>query len=361
MKAAKRTAKNTHARTISRTCLAGMSAAVLVSGLSVAQAEEEPFYKGKTITLVVGASAGGGVDLFARLVARHLGKFVPGNPAFVVQNMPGAGSLVAAKHLYTIAPKDGTHMASVLPGAFFDPLFNPKPGDSREKYDPTKFNFIGNGNAESLVCVSREDSPIKTSADMYDKEFVVGTPGGGSLVHVYTTVLKNLLHAKLKIVTGYPGTKEIVLAVRTGELQGVCGFAYSSAKLEFPGSLQGKNGYRIIAQVGSKANPELAKAGVPLTMDAAKDKATRDALEIFYSQGIYVRAFMLPPGVPKDRVEILRKAFIQAIESKALQEEAAKLQTDADPNTGEEMEAMVQKVYAAPPAVIETIKKAMVQ
>lgn len=349
---------------IAKGCMtAARSAAFAIAMLgATAQAQTAAdFYKGKTMTIVVGASTGGGVDLFARLVARHLGKHVPGNPTVIVQNMPGAGSLVAAKHLYTIAPKDGTQLASVLPGAFFDPLFNPQPGDSRDKYDPTKFNFIGNGNAESLVCLARTDSPIQKNEDMYEKEFIVGTPGGGSLVHVYTTVLKNLLGAKLKIVTGYPGTKEIVLAVQNGEVQGVCGFAYSSAKLQFPDALEGKNQYRIISQVGSVGHPELDKAHIPLTIDSAKDSATRDALEIFYSQGLYVRAFMMPPGVPKDRVETVRKAFMETIRSPELQDEAAKMMTEAEPNSGEDMEAMVKKVYAASPEVIERIKKAMAQ
>ena len=338
------------------------AAALLGAGVQTAAAQPAAdFYKGKTMTIVVGASVGGGVDLFARLVSRHLGKFVPGTPTVIVQNMPGAGSLVAAKHLYTIAPKDGTQIASVLPGAFFDPLFNPQPGDSKDKYDPTKFNFIGNGNAESLVCLSRTDSPIQKSADMYDKEFIVGTPGGGSLVHVYTTVLKTLLNAKLKIVTGYPGTKEIVMAVQNSEVQGVCGFAYSSAKLQFPDALEGKGQFRIIAQVGSTGYPELDSAKIPLTIDAAKDKDTRDALEIFYSQGLYVRAFMMPPGVPKDRVDLIRTSFIEAVKSPALQEEAAKMMTDAEPNTGEDMEAMVKQVYAASPAIIDRIKKAKAQ
>jgi tripartite-type tricarboxylate transporter receptor subunit TctC len=341
-------------------CVAGVMMVAAFGAPAQAQ-NASGFYKGRTMTIVVGASTGGGVDLFARLVARYLGKHIPGTPTVIVQNMPGAGSLVAAKHLYTIAPKDGTQMASVLPGAFFDPLFNPQPGDSPEKYDPTKFNFIGNGNAESLVCLARTDSPIQRNEDMYEKEFIVGTPGGGSLVHVYTTVLKNLLGAKLKIVTGYPGTKEIVLAVQNGEVQGVCGFAYSSAKLQFPDALEGKGEFRIIAQVGSTGSPELDKAGIPLTIDSAKDKATRDALEIFYSQGLYVRAFMMPPGVPKERVDLVRKSFMETIRSPELQEEAAKMMTDADPNSGEDMEAMVKKVYAAPPEIIDRIKKAMAQ
>jgi tripartite-type tricarboxylate transporter receptor subunit TctC len=343
----------------SKHALLGLVGCVALAANPVHAQPAEEFYKGKTLTIVVGASAGGGVDLFARLVSRHLGKFIPGNPTIVVQNMPGAGSLTASRHLYTLAPKDGLHMASVLPGAFFDPLFNPQPGDSKDKYDPTKFNFIGNGNAESLVCLARTDSPIQKSADMYEKEFIVGTPGGGSLVHVYTTVLKTLLNAKLKIVTGYPGTKEIVLAVQNKEVQGVCGFAWSSAKLHFPDALEGKGQFRIIAQVGSTGYPELDAAKVPLTINSAKDAATREALEIFYSQGLYVRAFMMPPGVPQDRVQLVRKAFMEAIRSPALQDEAAKMMTDAEPNSGEDMEAMVKKVYAASPEVIERIRKAM--
>jgi tripartite-type tricarboxylate transporter receptor subunit TctC len=342
------------------TCLASALLASAFSTHALAQPATE-FYKGKTVTIAVGASAGGGVDLFARLVGRHLGRFVPGNPTIVVQNMPGAGSLVAGRHLYTIAPKDGTHMASLLPGAVFDPLFSPQPGDSKDKYDPTRFNFIGNGNAESLVCLSRTDSPIQKNQDMYEKEFIVGTPGGGSLVHVYTTVMKTLLNARLKIVTGYPGTKEIVMAVQSGEVQGVCGFSYSSAKLQFPDALEGKGQFRIIAQVGSVGYPELDKAKIPLTIDSAKDAETREALEIFYSQGLYVRAFMMPPGVPKDRVELMRTSFIDAVRSPSFQEEAAKMMTDADPNTGEDMERMVQRVYSAPAAVIERIRKAMAQ
>ena len=151
------------------------------------------------------------------------------------------------------------------------------------------------------------------------------------------------------------------MAVQNSEVQGVCGFAYSSAKLQFPDALEGKGQFRIIAQVGSTGYPELDSAKIPLTIDAAKDKDTRDALEIFYSQGLYVRAFMMPPGVPKDRVDLIRTSFIEAVKSPALQEEAAKMMTDAEPNTGEDMEAMVKQVYAASPAIIDRIKKAMAQ
>jgi tripartite-type tricarboxylate transporter receptor subunit TctC len=317
------------------------------------------FYRGKTMTVMVGASAGGGVDLFGRMIARHIGKYIPGNPTVIVSNVPGAGSLVAAKNVYTVAPKDGLTMATVLPGAFFDPLFNPQPGDIRDAYDPTKFNFIANGNAEALVCIARTDSPIKRYEDVFDKEFVIGTPGPGSTVHVYSTVGKNLLGAKYKIVTGYPGTKQIMLGVQSGELQGVCGFSYSSAKLEFPGALEGKNGYKIIAQDGSVGTPELDAAHIPLTMSYAKDPEKRRALDVFYLQGMFSRAFMMAPGVPPARVEAVRKAFIDATKDKELLAEASQLQTEANASTGRELDDMVRRIYASPPDVIEMIRRAM--
>jgi len=336
------------------TCLSATAGAVAQDAVSA-------FYKGKTITLVVGASAGGGVDLFGRLVARHMPAVIPGSPNMIVQNMPGAGSVVAARHLYTVAPKDGTHMATVLPGAFFQPIFASRPQSPKQAYDPRRFSFIGNGNAEALTCLGRDDAPVKSFPDMFKNEFVVGTPGGGSVVHMYTMSLRNILGARLKIVTGYPGTKEIMHAVQTGELQGVCGLAYASVALQFPGAIHGKDGFKILAQVGSTGHPDLDKAGIPLTITAAKDPRVRQALEIFYSQGMFVRAFIMPPEVPGDRVAAVRTAFIKAIRSPAFQAEAAKLKTEASPQTGEEIEAVVRKVYAAPPEVLTMIRDALAQ
>ena len=300
-------------------------------------------------------------DLFGRIVARHLGRFIPGAPQIVVQNVPGAGSLVAAKNLYTIAPKDGTVFATVLPGAFFDPLFAPQPGETRDKYDPTKFNYIGNGNPESLTCVVRDDAPVKTYEDLFTKELVVGTPGGGSTVHLYSVVMKTLVGARLKIVTGYPGVREITLAAQSGEVQGICGLAWSTTKLAFPGAVDGKGGFKVVAQVGATGHPDLDKARIPLTISSARDSRTRAALDVFYSQGMFSRAFMMPPGVPRERVEAVRRAFVDAVRSKPFQEEADKLAMEAQPDTGEALEDVVKKIYDAPPDVIEIIKAAIAQ
>ena len=329
------------------------TAALLSATSAFAQDTVGDFYRGKTMTLYVGASAGGGVDLFGRMVAKHLGRFIPGAPNVVVQNVPGAGSLVAAKNLYTLAPKDGTVLATVLPGAFFDPLFSPQPGDSRDKYDPTKFNYVGNGNPEALVCVVRDDAPVKKYEDLFTRELIVGTPGGGSTVHLYSVVMKTLVGAKLKIVTGYPGVREVTLAAQSGEVQGICGVAWTTVKLQFPGSIEGKGGFKVVAQVGATGHPDLDKAGIPLTSSSARDAKTREALDVFYSQGMFSRAFMLPPGVPAERVAAVRKAFLDAIRSPALQEEAEKIAQEAVPDAGETLDTMVKKIYGAPADVIE--------
>lgn len=221
------------------TRLAGCFAAWFAAACSLsahAQDSVADFYKDKRITLMIGASAGGGVDLFGRLIGKHMGRFVPGNPGFNVTNVPGAGSLTAALNLYSLAPKDGTFMAEVLPGAFTQPLMQPTLAGGRAAYDPTKFSFVGNGNAETIICVARLDSGVTKFEDVFARELIVGTPGGGSTVHEHSVVLKEVMGAKFKLVTGYPGTREIVLALERGEIGGICGFSFATAKQQLPGA-----------------------------------------------------------------------------------------------------------------------------
>ncbi len=327
--------------------------------LSAAKAQDAvaEFYKDKRITLLIGASTGGGVDLFGRLIGKHMGRFVPGKPGFNVTNVPGAGSLTAALNLYSLSPKDGTHMAEVLPGAFTQPLMQPTLAGGRAAYDPTKFSFIGNGNAETLVCVVRLDSGISKFDDVFTKELVVGTPGGGSTVHENSVVLKELLGAKLRLVTGYPGTREIVLALERGEIGGICGFSYASLKQQLPGAIHGGNDFKIIVQNGAESNPELKAADVPLSIGYAKTEADRKLLELYYSLGRFSRAFMMPPGVPAERVKAIQAAFIATIKDRAFQEDIEKIQSEAIPQTGDELKAMIDTMFATPPEMVQRINK----
>ncbi len=337
-------------------CLGALAALMLASGPAAAQNPVGDFYKGKTVTIVAGSSAGGGLDTYARLLSRHVGNHIPGNPRVLVQNMPGAGSLVAARHLYAIAPRDGTHMAIVLPGALLDPLIK---GEDRSKYDPQKFNYVGNGNAETIVCVVRRDAPVKTFADVFKTEFVVGGTGPGSPMIDYPSVLKNLLGAKVRVISGYKGSRETSLAVMKGEVHGSCGLAWSSAKRQYPDLFKPDGVVKVLAQEDTRASEDVAKTGAQLTITAAKTPDQRKALELFYSQGVFTRPFMLPPGVPADRVAAIRKAFMAAMTSAELQAEAKKTKTDAVPSSGQDVQALVDKLYASPPAIVAMLKKAL--
>jgi tripartite-type tricarboxylate transporter receptor subunit TctC len=248
-------------------------------------------------------------------------------------------------------------MATVLPGAFTQPLLKPALTGGRQNYDPTNFAFIGNGNAETLVCVVRTDSGVDKFDDVFTKELIVGTPGGGSTVHEHSLVTREVLGAKLKVVTGYPGTREIILALERGEVQGICGFSLATTKQQILGTPDGNTRYKIIVQNGVESHPELKAAGVPLAINFAKNDADRELLALFYSLGEFSRAYMMPPGVPEDRVKAVRTAFIAAIKDPAFQEEADKMQSEAVPQTGEELEAMVKKMFATSQEMIERLNK----
>ena len=320
--------------------------------------EASEFYRGRTMTIIVGASAGGGMDLFARQLARHLGRHMPGSPQVVVTNVPGAGSKVAARNVYAVAPKDGTSMGTVLPGSLMDPI---RIEAVRRDYDPLRFNYIGNGNAEALSTVLRTDIGIAGIDDLFAKEMIAGTPGGGSSVHESTMVAKNILGYRLKVVTGYPGVREVGLAMEKGEIHGMVGLAFTTIRQFFPDYLTGAKGFRVIAQDNLAGHPELNKAGVPRSVDKARTPADRQALELYQAQAVLVRVYVMPPGVPADRVAAVRKAFLAAIGSAEFQAEVAKSNSEAVPQSGEEIEALIARMYSSPPELIARVAAATQQ
>lgn len=332
------------------------SAALALSTLSAsAQDAVAQFYKDKTLTFVSGSAVGGGIDTYTRLVARHLSRYVPGNPRVVPQNMPGAGGITAAAHTYASAPKDGTQITMVLAGAIMDPLFGAGP----RRYDPTRFNFIGNVNHEMQVCIARSDAPVKTFSDAFKTELVVGGSGPGATITDFPIFLRNFVGARIKFVGGYPGSREVSLAVQKGEIQGVCGLAWSSAILQFPEAVNPGAAFRVLVQEDVKGIPVLDKIGVPLVTDFVKSAEDRPVLELFYSQGSINRAVIAPPEVPADRVAALRRALSQTLKDSELLSEAGKMKTDVEPMTGEDVQKLVASIYAAPPAVIDRMKKAL--
>jgi tripartite-type tricarboxylate transporter receptor subunit TctC len=331
------------------------AAALVAVAPAVGQDKAADFYKGRTLTIIAGSSAGGGVDVYARLIGRHLGKHIPGHPTIIVQNMPGAGTLTAARNLYTIAPKDGTQIGVVLPNALFDPLMK---GEDLKAYDPRKFNYLGNANADTAVCVVRRDAPVKSYGELFEKELVVGGTGPGSSLVDYPVMERNLLGAKIKLVAGYKGSNEVSLALQRNEVQGVCGLLWSSAKQQYPDIFRDDGLVKVLVQEDVRSSPALQKMGVPLVTEFAKTPEQKRALEAYLVQGSISRPFLLPPGVPAERVELLRKAFMDTLKDPDLQAEAAKQKSDLNPNTGEEVQALVEKIYATPPDLIAIVRKA---
>lgn len=328
--------------------------AAATSGAS-AQESVAAFYKGRTMTILAGSSAGGGVDVYARLVGRHLGKHIPGNPNIIVQNMPGEGSLAAARNLYAIAPKDGTQIGVILSSALFDPLMS---GQDLQAYDPRTFNYLGNANADTSVCVVRKDAPVQSYADLAEKELVVGGTGPGSALVDYPVMERYLLGSKLKLISGYKGSNEISIAIERNEVQGICGLLWSSAKQQYPQALRPDGNVKILVQEDTKSHPALASLKVPLVTAFARTPEQKRALDVFLEQGSISRPFMAPPGVPADRIAALRKAFMETMQDPELQAEASKQGLDTVPNTGAEVQALVNSVYVTPPELIATLRKA---
>lgn len=310
------------------------------------------FYRGKQINVYIGSSAGGGYDAYARLVARHITNHIPGNPAVVPQNMPGAGQTRAAGYVYAVAAKDGTAMAAVSPGAILQPVL----GGPKIQYDPSRFQFIGSANEDIYTCIVRPDAPVKSFAEAFERELILGVSSGTT--RDMPNVLVNLLGAKLKLVTGYPGTKEITLALLRNEVQGICGFGYASVISQYPDWIP-KGVVKVLLQESAKGHPDLNRAGIPLAIEFAKTPEDKQALELVYSQALAGRPFIMAPEVPADRIAALRAAFMAAMTDPALIADASRMNLETGPMSGEEVQALMAKVFATPAAVVERARKAI--
>jgi tripartite-type tricarboxylate transporter receptor subunit TctC len=336
--------------------LAGAALTALAAVSPVrAQDAVAQFYKGKQINLYIGTSPGGGYDTYARLLARRFSSYIPGNPAIIPQNMPGAGSNKLASFMYSVAPKDGTAVGAIFSGAILQPLV----GDTPTQHDPSKFIYLGNANNEVFVCFARADAPAKTFQDTFSKELIIGATNEGGSTRDFAAMLINVLGSKLRIVTGYAGSNEIMLAIERNEVQGLCGVGWSSIAAQHAQWLT--NGFgKLIAQLATKGHPEMNKMGVPLAIDFAKADEDRKVMELIYSQLIFGRPYVLPPGTPPDRVAALRKAFMAALQDKDTLAEAKKMDLDLDALEGGAVQAEVAKAYSMPANIVERAKQALI-
>jgi tripartite-type tricarboxylate transporter receptor subunit TctC len=335
--------------------LAATAIAALWTAATVADAQEsEQFFKGKQIAMVVGSSPGGGYDTYARLLARHFGGAIPGHPTVVVQNMSGAGSNRAAGFIYAVAPKDGTSIGAIFPGAVLQPLLSDVP----VQHDPNKLAYLGSANSDVYVCYVRSDAAVKTFKDVLDKELIIGASNPGATTYDLPLLLNNVLGTKFRIVTGYPGSREITIALERGEVQGACGIGWTGIEVLHP-EWFAKDTIRVLVQLSTKGHEDLNKRNVPRAGDFARSDDDRKVIELVFSQGIFGRPYVLPPGVPADRVAALRKAFVAALTDKNLRTEADKMQFDVDPMAGEELQKLVADLYATPPHLIERARQAL--
>lgn len=332
-------------------------AAIALSAVlpAVAQESVASFYRGRTLSVIIPSSVGGGYDLYGRLVARHIGRHIPGNPATVAQNMAGAAGVVAAQHVYAAAAKDGGVLGLTYPNALMEELV----GRARPAYDARKFNYIGSANAEVFICYVATASPVKAFADVFEREVVLGASGAGAPSSEFTAMYNNLLGARIKIVAGYPGITEIGMAIEKGEIHGTCGSSWATMTTGRPHWLR-DNVMRVIAQENLRAHPDVAKLGAPLTMTFAKTQQQRAVMEFVYSLADFGRPFLMAPEVPRERVEAMRAAFSAMLRDKEFLDDAAKQKMEiVDPMDGATLQATVARLLATDTGVVTAVRRAV--
>ncbi len=334
--------------------LAAVGTLAPISSAALAQESAEAFYKGKQISMIVGSPPGGGYDFYARLLSRHISRFIPGAPLVVVRNMPGGSGNTSAAHVASIAPKDGTVIGALQAGNVIDQLISPNA--SQVRHDARKFNYIGSASSEVFVCIVQAESPFKTLQDLRDTEILMGS--GGGTTSDMPMAMKSILGLKIKLVHGYPGTRDMTLAVDRREVAGFCGFGWNSLKSMRPDWLE-KKFVRILVQESLTGDDELNRLGVPLSVSLAANAEQKQMFELLYSQGIYTRPFVMAEEVPADRVNAIRDGFMKALADPQLLDEAAKQNLVVTAISGAVMQEAVRKLYETPPAAIEKLKQAI--
>src|SRR5579862_5839698 len=327
----------------------GMAAASLMA--PTAQAAD--FYAGKTISFIVGGDAAGGYDVYARAIAKHLARFIPGNPAIVVQNMPGAGSAKAAAYLFRVAPKDGTTISALFPGVIIDPLLQAR---TAGQYDATKFTYLATADSDARICVTGPAAKITTFQQALSQKTVIGATQGGGSTSDYAYLVKNATGAQFDVVNGYVGSAAILLAIERGEADGICGLDWASFKTQRPQWLRDKTGH-VIIQAATKPNAELAALNVPHIEDFVKNGPDKQAVSLVVSQQAFSRPYVAPPGVPADQTKILRDAFAAVLHDPQFLADAQAARLSINPSSAETVERTVEKLYSSPADVVQRARE----
>ncbi len=333
----------------------GLAAAAIAGGVSLSGAQAataEDFYKGRTVTMIMSADAGGGYASYANAFSPYLAAHIPGKPRIVLQYMPGAGGLRAMNYLYTNAPKDGSVIALVHSSVPYAPLY----GLAAAKFDPRKMNWLGSIDSTSGICVAWGTSKIKTWDDMLKKQYLVGSSGAGSQMETLPMMLNKLFGTKNKVISGYKGGNEVYLAMERGEVDGRCGSLVSSINSTRPDWFPQKK-VTVPVQIALERDP--AFPDVPAVVEFAKDAKTKAILQLVLSPMAMDRPILTPPGVPADRVAVLRTAFHAAMLDPQFLADAKKQRIEVKEVSGDKVAQLLANAFAMPPEVVKAANESM--
>ncbi|MCS0496552.1 Bug family tripartite tricarboxylate transporter substrate binding protein [Ancylobacter mangrovi] len=336
------------------TALLGVASCLALATTHLKAETVEEFYKGKQIRAIIGYSVGGGYDTYTRLLAAHLGKHIPGNPTVVPENMPGAGSLKAANYLFNVAPKDGTVIGTFARGLPMEPLI----GGSATHFDASAFSWLGSISDEASVCVTGANSKVTSWDQAKTTEFTVAGEGSGSDPDIFATMLKNLFDVKMRLITGYPGTNEMTMAIERSEVDGRCGWSWAVLKATKADELK-NNKLHVILQLSLREIKDLPD--VPNVMAITTTEKQREVLRLVLARQVIGRPYAAPPGIPKDRLEALRKAFDETMKDPAFLADAEKAGLEVDPVSGAEVEDLIRGLYALPKDEVAKARSVIVE
>jgi tripartite-type tricarboxylate transporter receptor subunit TctC len=330
-------------------CIRRMALAAVVAAALAPPAAAQDFFKGKQISILVAGTAGGGIDIGARILSRHLGKYLPGNPTVVTQLMPGAGGIRMIEHMNSVAPRDGTVIGTVAPGPMIEPLI----GKRKASFRMTDFAALGAMTRDVSLCVAWGGSKFKTIQDAIAQQMVVAGTGVGASTDIYPAVLNEVLGTKFKIITGYQGSQETIVAIERGEVDGRCGWGFSSLMSTRPDWVRDKK-INVLLQLALQKH---ASIDAPLVMDVVKNEADRQMLTLLFGPLSLNKPFFGPPGMAAERIALLRKGIAAALADADLRAEIVKLTgEDLEPTAGEAAQKLLAEIYATPPVVAERLR-----
>lgn len=339
-------------REATRICVLAAAAVCLAQTALSQERGAAEFYKGRNVAVFIGFGPGGGYDMSARTLARHMGRHIPGEPAMVPRNMPGAGSLQLANYLYTVAPKDGSEFGVFGRTVPLDPIM----GTKGASYDPRQFTWLGSTSNEVSTCVSWHTSPVKSFDDVRKHELSVGAAGPTSPSATFPNVLNGVLGTKFKVIAGYTGSSAILTAVESGELSGFCSWGWVPMMATRGDWVRDKK-VNVFVQLGLRKHPD--HPNVPLALEFARNEEERKVLEFVFAPQVFARPFAAPPKLAPERAATLRKAFADTVRDPAFVAEAEKLGLEPELVTWEEIEKLIAGFYQAPPAIVERVRAAM--